>query len=405
MKIILSAYYCHPNKGSEQAVGWNWLIELSKNNEIFFLFYSGENQEAAVLKGVELLPQKKNIHLYPIGFSHFVEKKIYHRVKYELWQIKAFFLVRKLIHKKSIYLIHQVTISAWWFTGYYWMFNIPIVLGPLLGGQNCPKVALSFLNFKHRIYEVARSILLYLSSRLFINSIISIKKASLVIAGNNETLKLVSKIRYNRPTILLSTAGANFYGENNTNLVKNNVLKLLWVGLLIHRKNFGFLLACLQKLPSDINWKMKVVGGGNLLNYWRMKTKNSSLYDKLEFVGDINFSEVSNYYKSSDIFLFPSLREGSPAVILEAMAYQLPVIAFQINGADTMLSEDCGILIPVKNKKQMIDDFVNSIKKLYENPNLRIELGKAARKKIEEDFLWEKRGIMMNKIYEQYIGY
>ncbi len=71
MKIVLSAYSCHPNRGSEPGVGWNWLSELSKNNEIYCLFYAGENQKDAVLKGVELLPQKYNIHLYPIGFSFF----------------------------------------------------------------------------------------------------------------------------------------------------------------------------------------------------------------------------------------------------------------------------------------------------------------------------------------------
>ena len=144
MKIILSAYYCHPNKGSEQAVGWNWLVELSKNNEIFCLFYAGENQKEVVLNSIELLPQKNNIHLYPIGFSFFIDNKLYHRFKYELWQIKAFFTAKKIINKTTVDLIHQVTIAAWWFTGYYWLFNTPLVLGPLLGGQTCPKVAFSF---------------------------------------------------------------------------------------------------------------------------------------------------------------------------------------------------------------------------------------------------------------------
>ncbi|MFW9928940.1 MAG: glycosyltransferase [Candidatus Thorarchaeota archaeon] len=403
MNIILSAFYCHPNKGSEQAVGWNWLVELSKENEIYCLFYAGEDQKEAVQEALRSLPQKNNIHLYPIGFSSFTDKKIYYRLKYELWQIKVFFITKRIIRENSIDLIHGVTISAWWFTGYYWMFNIPLVLGPLLGGQVCPKAALSFLNLKHRIYEVARSMLLSLSSRVFINSIISIKKARLVIAGNNETLKLILKLRNNQPTILLSAAGANFYEQKNCNFTENKQLKLLWVGLLIHRKNFGFLLKCLEKLPNYINWRLKVVGGGKLLNYWEKTTALSPVNNKIEFLGNIDFSNVVNYYNEADIFLFPSLREGSPAVILEAMSYQLPVIAFNINGAETMLNNECGVLIPVKEKKQMVDDFVNSIIELYENPNQRIEMGKSGRKIIEGNFLWEKRGIEMNKLYDKYI--
>ncbi len=277
------------------------------------------------------------------------------------------------------------------------------MLGPILGGQICPKKALSFLNLKYRIYEVVRSILLFFSTRLAVNSIISIKKASLVITGNNETLKLVSKIRVNRPTILLSAAGVTFSGDNNFNVVKNNELKLLWVGLLIHRKNFGFLIKCLEELPPNINWKMTVAGVGNLQKYWENKTKSGTLKNKINFVGEIEHSNISKFYKESDIFLFPSLREGSPTVILEAMYHQVPVIAFRQNGADIMLNDECGILIPIKNKEQMNNDFVNSIIKLYENPDRRIEMGKAARKKIEENFLWERRGIIMNNLYEQYI--
>ncbi len=404
MKIILSAFYCHPNKGSEQAVGWNWLVELSKKNEVFCLFYAGENQKESVQKAIELLPQKNKIHLYPVDFSHIIDRTTYFRIKYELWQIKAFFEAKKIISETSIDLIHQVTIAAWWFTGYYWKFNIPLVLGPLLGGQVCPKEALSFLSLKYRIYEVVRSILLFLSTKLSVNSIISMKKAKLVIVGNNETFKLVSKIRINRPTILFSTAGANLEGEKNTETIQNNELKFLWVGLLIHRKNFGFLLKCLEKLPPNINWKLIVIGGGSLLNYWKKITNLSPVNNKIEFHGNIDFSNVTDYYKVADIFLFPSLREGSPSVILEAMAYQLPVIAFNINGADIMINEGCGILIPIENKKQMVKNFVYSIVKLCENPSLRFEMGNMARRRVEENFLWEKRGIEMNKVYEQYIA-
>ena len=338
MNIILSAYSCHPNKGSEPGVGWNWLVELSKKNKVFCLFYSGEDQKEEVQKAVELLPQKNNIHLYPIGFSSFIDNKIYHRLKYELWQIKAFFGAKKIINEKQIDLIHQVTITAWWFTGYYWMFNTPLVLGPLLGGQTFPRAALSFLNLKFKIYEEVRSIFLFFSSKLFINSIISIKKARIVIAGNNETYKLISKIRVNSPTILLNAVGISVCEGKDFKFFKGDELKLLWVGLLTPSKNFGFLLKCLEKLPQNINWKLMVVGEGNLLSYWKNITKLSFVNNKIEFTGKIEYSKVGNYYKESDIFLFPSLREGSPTVILEAMSYHLPVITFKQNGADIMLN-------------------------------------------------------------------
>ncbi len=147
-----------------------------------------------------------------------------------------------------------------------------------------------------------------------------------------------------------------------------------------------------------------VVGEGNLLSYWKNITKLSFVNNKIEFTGKIEYSKVGNYYKESDIFLFPSLREGSPTVILEAMSYHLPVITFKQNGADIMLNDKSGgILIPLETKEQMLNDFINSIIELYKNPELRFKIGQTARKEVEENFVWGKRGIKMNKIYEQYI--
>lgn len=52
----------------------------------------------------------------------------------------------------------------------------------------------------------------------------------------------------------------------------------------------------------------------------------------------------------------------------------------------------------------MINNFANAIIKLYENPQLRIEMGNNARKKVGKNFLWEKRGKEMQKYYEKVIA-
>ena len=120
MKIILSAFFCHPNKGSEQGVGWNWLVELSKSNTIYCLFFSGEGQKQAVETMVQTLPYKENIHLVAISTSELWYPYLY-RIWHQVWQIKAFLIARRIIKKERIDVIHHVTIAAWWFTGYYWI--------------------------------------------------------------------------------------------------------------------------------------------------------------------------------------------------------------------------------------------------------------------------------------------
>jgi len=164
------------------------------------------------------------------------------------------------------------------------------------------------------------------------------------------------------------------------------------------------LLESLKLMPENIDWDLIVAGEGRLLKYWQKKVDKTKIKDRIHFLGKIPFQKMKDLYNNADIFVFPSLREASGSVILEAMAHSLPVIALELNGAKYIVEKNCGILVPVKNKTQMINDFRDAIIKLCEKPELRYEMGENARKRVEEYFLWEKRGKMMNDIYKKILN-
>jgi len=392
-----------PNKGSEQGVGWNWLRELSKYNEVYVLFYAGQGQKEAVEESVSLLPQRANIHLIPIDVPKFFQNRLY-RIRYEIWQMKAYIAAKKIIKKNKIDLIHQVTIAAWWFSGYYYLLNKKLIWGPISGGQYIPFKALPFLRIRDRLYEAIRTILTRTMIRVSISARMNFKKAELVLAPNESSLKLFRRFCNNR-CVLLSEIGIHESTKIEKGIKKQtNKIELLWSGLLIPGKNFGLLFESLKLMPKDIDWELIVAGEGRLLEYWQKKVDKTKIKHRLQFLGKIPFQAMQDLYNDADIFIFPSLREASGSVILEAMAHGLPVIALELNGAKYIVEKNCGILVPVKNKTQMINDFRDAIIKLCENPELRYELGENARKRVEEYFLWEKRGEMMNDIYHKVLN-
>jgi glycosyltransferase involved in cell wall biosynthesis len=350
------------------------------------------------------LPAKENIHLIPIDVPfHFGVKKLF-RFRYEVWQIKAYFAAKKIIKEYQIDLIHQVTIAAWWFSGYYYLFNTKLIWGPISGGQYIPFKAFPFLRIRDRIYEAVRTILTRTMIRLSTSAQMNFKKAELVFAPNESSLELFNRFCNNK-CVLFSEIGVQ---ENkiSTERVKkqNNKIKFMWSGLLIPSKNFGLLLESLKSMPENINWELIVAGEGKLLEYWRQKVDKTKIKERIKFLGKIPFQEMQNLYNEADIFVFPSLREASGSVILEAMANGLPVIALELNGAKNIIEKNCGILIPVKNKTQMINDFRDAIIKLCESPELRYEMGENARKRVEEHYLWEKRGVKIDHIYNQILN-
>lgn len=194
MYIILSAYGCHPNRGSEAGVGWNWLVELSKYNEVWVLFYKGQGQFEAVSSAIKNLSTRENIHLVPLDVPFpFRIKKLF-RFRYEVWQIKAYFAAKKIIKENKIDIIHQVTIATWWFTGYYFLLKKPLIWGPISGGQKIPKDAFPFLRTRDILYEIFRGTLIAIFMRMSFVLRKNLKYSKLIFPANEATAQSLIKI-------------------------------------------------------------------------------------------------------------------------------------------------------------------------------------------------------------------
>lgn len=136
-----------------------------------------------------------------------------------------------------------------------------------------------------------------------------------------------------------------------------------------------------------------------------MKAKNYKLglENTIFFHGKISFVEMQEKYKEADIYCLPSLRETTGTSVFEAMANKLPVIALNQNGVKDIVEDDCGILIHISNREQIIREFAAALKYMIENPNMRQIWGNTAYYKILNKYTWTKKIIQMNKVYESLV--
>ena len=246
--------------------------------------------------------------------------------------------------------------------------------------------------------------MLFVFSHLHWNFNKAIKKAKIIFCANEPTYNyLISNNDEKKIKILPEIGVLESEIHNKKEIRANTIFTLVWSGNIIHRKNFGLLYEALKNMPQNIKWKLVVLGAGKLLNYWKRIISNSRLRENILFMGNVSLNEVKKYYNEADIFVFPSLREATGTVVLEAMSSGLPTITLKLNGAKILLNDKCGILIEVENKQQMIQDFTNAIVKLYENPILREEMGRNAQERAKK-FTWEEKGRFMNGVYEKLVS-
>ncbi|MEK6982272.1 MAG: glycosyltransferase [Candidatus Micrarchaeota archaeon] len=148
-------------------------------------------------------------------------------------------------------------------------------------------------------------------------------------------------------------------------------------------------------LKKNKTAKLILVGSGVMLNELQQLVKDLHVENSIVFLGERK--DIPDILKSFDIFVFPSLREGLPGALMEAMAAGLPVIATNIDGNEELIEDEKhGLLIQPQNVLQLSA----AIDYLIRSPKIREGIGKAARQKMLKEYSVEK---MVKRFEETYI--
>ena len=175
---------------------------------------------------------------------------------------------------------------------------------------------------------------------------------------------------------------------------KSNIIT--WTGRIVLEKGLNRLLKTdiiLKRQNKDV--KFTIIGTGPEENHLKQQIHNYGLKDYIDLVGSVPNSIIPCYLNRSAIFLFPSLKEGMPISVLEAMACGIPVIGSNIPGVKDLLSEDAGILVNF-NDSLKVAEYINQ---LLMSKKLRRKYGKKARKRVEKNYSMSKILTLHKDIY------
>src|SRR5580698_360966 len=141
MRILLSAYACRPNAGSEPGVGWNWATHLAARGIEVHVLVAKRNQES-IEAGLRANPIA-NLHFtyVPVPYEWVKKSEALH---YVCWQVAALKAARELASKFEFHLAHHVTYASVHVPSQLWRLCIPVVFGPVGGGQTAPASMLTY---------------------------------------------------------------------------------------------------------------------------------------------------------------------------------------------------------------------------------------------------------------------
>jgi len=278
--------------------------------------------------------------------------------------------------------------------------NSAVVVGPLNGGMEYPKA------FRHEEGTLSRlSVAVGRKLSNFLNFIIPGKlKADVILVANGRTREALSRGVTGRVAELVEN-GVDFavWRRAEPQVSTDSTCKLVFVGRLVDWKAIQIALEAIQRLGEDAKVSFEIVGEGPMRDSWQALSRSMGLGSVVKFSGWMSQKDCALRLQQADAFLLPSLFECGGAVVLEAMAMGLPVIATAWGGPLDYLDESCGILVPPNSREDLIAGFAVAIKKLAHSPALRQRLGQAGYERAKNYFDWESKVDRILEFYGQAI--
>jgi len=175
-----------------------------------------------------------------------------------------------------------------------------------------------------------------------------------------------------------------------------DLVEFLFVGRIVPIKNLSFLIKSFKEATKiNKNIVLNIVGDGDEKELLHIKelARNEQ---NIKFLGKKSGDEIVNIYQNCDVFCLTSNYDNYPNVIFEAMACELPVIATNVGGIPSqVLNGITGILVENNNIEQLKDAILD----LASDKDKRVKMGLEGRKRVENEFSWDKSAEQLEKLY------
>jgi glycosyltransferase involved in cell wall biosynthesis len=219
------------------------------------------------------------------------------------------------------------------------------------------------------------------------------KHSSFVVSlGGMLTQILKQRVKSDRTQIEVLPNGVQLPEHTIVKSFNKVRLNLLFVARFAHNKGIAILLQAIKELDEE-GWNDKlefILGGkGPLFEYYSTNYN----YKNVNYLGFISDKQLINLYKNADLFVFPTLFEGMPTVVLEAMSFGLPIIVSDVGATAELVDNTNGYLIQKNNVRELKTAIIDFYK-LSEASKLK--LSEASFQKVVNDYNW-------NTISKKYI--
>ena len=398
MKILLSAFSCGPDIGSEPGVGWHWAVELARSGHEVLTLTEIEYQgpiEAALAD--DWLPPSLRFEFFMppwldrlrhLGLRFGYQSLTLHLV-HLLWQIAAYQHVRARLGRESFDLVHHLTYSGIRHPTLMGRLGIPLVLGPVGGGERAPLALRRGLRWRGWVKDALRDLHTWLI-RFDPITRRACADALVIYVKTAQSRAALPRRCHNKVAVQMEIGIDAVSSLRRPERQLGKPFRLLYAGRFVYWKGMHLgmrAFAEARRRGGDV--RLTMLGGGSEGRAWRGLARELGIEQAVDWIDRVDHCRMSEIYLSHDALLFPSLHDSSGNVVLEALAYGLPVICLDLGGPGEFVDDRCGRVIATggRSASGCAHALALAIEDMSRSPVLCRRLGDGARARAA-NFLW-----------------
>jgi glycosyltransferase involved in cell wall biosynthesis len=410
LRVLVIADACSPACPSVPLEGYSLACSLARNPDLHITLVT-QIRNRAVLKDSDLnglaeidyidtewvaAPLKRFGDRLRAGGLSWTIDAAFHYPGYVILEYALYKAYRERLRNREFDIIHRITpISPTSASPLAYKTDTPMIIGPLNGGLPWPR---QFPGLAKREKEYIRRLRFMYKFIPFNYAMYRNLKG--IIVGSHYTGQDLP--RYFR--------GRRYYvPENGVDPVRFPLagswpepageFRFITVGRIVPYKGMDLILEAMNGSSILRSCRLTVAGDGPFRAHLEELAAQLGLEDRVVFTGHINHEQLSAELRSSQAFVFPSLREFGGAVVLEAMSCGLPPIVVDYGGPGEHVTPECGIGLPLTGREELIANLRAAMESLATDHDRCRRLGAAAIERVRADYTWDVKAAKIAEIY------
>jgi len=231
----------------------------------------------------------------------------------------------------------------------------------------------------------------------------ALKKADMVHVVSKDLKKKVEKLGIKKIKLIPNATDYNLFKKRNKKKLRKkfripqNKFVIISNSRLTPKNGLDLLIKSIAKSKNKDQILLLLIGEGFFKKELQKLINRLDICNQVKFLGYQKQEKIAQYLSLSDLFCRPSRQEGFGIAFLEAMSTGIPVVGTKVGGINDFIENNKqGFLVKPEN----INSLVKTISKLKNNPSLREKIGKAARKRVLQNYTWQKISPRVEKMYK-----